>query len=176
LKNFITVAKLLSLLNVFKLLHIGCSNTCRAAEVNAITNYSFILMWKKSDKLIGYHMLFRYATNVLAFCIQEKHKKPILQCVSFWNFLFPILLFSPLQPFLAIYFLFLLKFIKSWSTICFSIPVSCLLLFFTSYLFASYPVFYFTSEIKVNELRNKKYVAKNTIVDKTIAKEKKSKR
>jgi len=42
------------------------------------------------------------------------------------------------------------------------------------HLFASYPVFCF---IKVNELRKKQeiYVAKNTIVDKTVAKEKKIK-
>jgi len=61
----------------------------------------------------------------------------------------------------------------------FLFPVSCLLLFFTSCLFASYPVFCFiSSEIKINELRKKQeiyYVAKNTIIDKTVAKKKKQK-
>jgi len=62
---------------------------------------------------------------------------------------------------------------------CFLFPVSCLLLFFTSCLFASYPVFCFISpEIKVDELRkkqeiSKKYVVKNIIVDKMIVQRRK---
>jgi len=47
--------------------------------------------------------------------------------------------------------------------------------FFTSYFFASYPIFCFISpEVKVNGLieRNKKYIARNIIVDKTKVKEK----
>ena len=62
-----------------------------------------------------------------------------------------------------------------YSTMYFLFPVSCLLLFFTSCLFASYPFFCFiSSEIKINELR-KKYIVKNTIVDKTVVKKKKAK-
>jgi len=52
------------------------------------------------------------------------------------------------------------------------------LLFFTSCLFASYPVFCFIS-LEIKQTSKKQYVAKNTIidaiVDKTIAREKKAK-
>jgi len=61
---------------------------------------------------------------------------------------------------------------------CFLFPlVSCFLLFFKSCLFAFYLFFvlYRLREKLTNFKRNKKYIARNTIIDKTIAKELKAK-
>ena len=113
MKNFITIAKLLSLLNAFKLLHTGCSNTCRAAEVNAINNYSFTLLslrkvinWLATMSTFATQQMFPRPVN-------KNHKAYSTMCFLFHVSCFLLLVFFPFTTVLStIVFLVSLKFVN----------------------------------------------------------------